>query len=212
MLQNRVHFDLTSAIASSPASCAFEHGESYPAIIAGLWTGQTTWQDTTSDGFAMLLIVKDDNGKLTPRAGKFIKCYQGYNIFNEKTAFTKLMQGMLGTTSTGADLQKEVIEAGMGDISSLIGKSCSVRIALKKSERGVYATVDDVSRPSSKRPGLDPSELTTVDVDVRKVFGKFITIPDVTSCAHISAVHVIDPAEAAKSGANVEAIKEYGDF
>lgn len=185
-----IHFDLTAKTATSNGAPAFEHGESYPAIIAGLWAGQTTWQDQTSDGFAPLYIVQDENGKCVARAGKFIKCYAGYDLFNGKTAFAKLMQGMLGTTSEGAELQREVIDAGYADLATLIGKPCSVRMALKKSERGTYAIIADVSRPTAKRPGLDESDLTPVDVDVKKVFGKFITIPNPSNAAYIKAVNL----------------------
>ena len=185
---NGIHFDLTAKTSTSNGAPAFEHGESYPAIIAGLWAGQTEWQGAVSDGFAPLFIVKDENGKCVARAGKFIKCYAGYNLFNGKTAFAKLMQGMLGTTSEGMALQKEVLDAGISDIGALIGKPCSVRMALKKSERGTYATIDDVSRPTAKRPGLDESDLTPVDVDVKKVFGKFVTIPDPSDAVYIKAV------------------------
>lgn len=206
MLQNGIQFDLTTAIATSTTNaCAFEHGESYPAIIAGLWAGKTTWQDQTSDGFAILLLVKDDNGKCVPRAGKFIKCYANYNLYHEKTAFTKLMQGLLSTSSTGVALQKEVINAGYSDISSIIGKPCSVQIALKKSERGTYAVIDDVSRPSSKRPGLAPSDLAPIEVDVRKVFGKYVMIPDLKNASYIQSVIVRDPSE----GVNPNAADDY---
>lgn len=184
-----IHFDLTAKTTSTSNNApAFEHGEDYPAIIAGLWAGKTTWQDKTYDGFAPLYIVKDDNGKLVARAGKFLKCYSGYNLFNGKTAFAQLMQGMLGTTSEDAELQRETVEAGYDDLSKLIGKPCSVRMALKKTERGAYAVIDSVSRPTAKRPGLEDDDLKEVTVDVSKVFGKFITIPDPMNAAYIKAV------------------------
>lgn len=198
MLNSGIHFDLSANLtAANNNAPAFEHGESYPAIIAGLWAGQTEWQGAVSDGFAPLFIVKDDNGKLVPRAGKFIKCYAGYNLFNGKTAFAKLMQGMLGTSSEGAALQKEVLDAGYADIGALIGRPCSVRMALKKSERGAYAVIDDVSRATAKRPGLDITDITdTIDVDIKKVFGRFITIPDPNNASHILAVNVVTPRDA----------------
>ena len=188
MLTTGIHFDLSANLTAANNAPAFEHGESYPAIIAGLWAGQAEWQGAVSDGFAPLFIVQDENGKCVARAGRFIKCYAGYNLFNGKTAFAKLMQGMLGTTSEGTALQKEVLDAGISDIGALIGKPCSVRMVLKKSERGTYAIIDDVSRPTAKRPGLDKSDLTPVNVDVKKVFGKFVTIPDPSDAVYIEAV------------------------
>ena len=190
---NGIHFDLTAKIQTSNGTASFEHGEFYPAIIAGLWVGKTEWQGKMSDGFAPLFIVKDEDGKCVARAGKFIKCYAGYNIYNGKTAFAKLMQGMLGNTLDGADLQRAAIEAGYDDISKLIGKPCSVRMAIKKTDRGTYAYIDDVSRPSSRRPGLDDNDLTEVDVDPVKVFGKFVQIPDPTCAAYIKAVRLTVP-------------------
>ncbi len=189
-----ISFDLTSTTTSSSNAPAFEHGESYPAMLAGLWAGQTTWQDSVADGFAPLFLVKDDSGKLVARAGKFIKCFAGYNLFNGKTAFAKLMQGLLGTTSEGAALQKEVIDAGFSDITALVGKPCSVRMALKKSERGAYAVIDDVSRATAKRPGLSADDLVPVEVDLKKVFGRFVSIPDIENASAINAVRVVHDA------------------
>lgn len=187
-----IHFDLTAKTTSASNNAStFQHGEDYPAIIAGLWAGKTTWQDQTYDGFAPLFIVKDENGKLVPRAGKFLKCYEGYHLFNGKTAFAQLMQGLLGTTSEDTELQRETVEAGYDDLSKLIGKPCSVRMAIKKTERGAYAIIDSVSRPTAKRPGLEDDELKEVQVDVSKVFGRFITIPDPRNAAYIKAVKLL---------------------
>lgn len=162
--------------ASSASKPAFEHGECYPAMIAGIWTARGSWQSDAFDGIALLFLVKDDNGNVVPRASKFIKFYGGYNVFNGKTAYAQLMCGLLGKVCEGEVLKKAVIDAGFADLGALVGTPCTVRMGVKTSG---YAVISDVLGATPRRPGLTKEELpATLEVDLARVFGKFIEIPD----------------------------------
>ena len=70
---NGIHFDLTAKIQTTNGTASFEHGEFYPAIIAGLWVGKTEWQGKMSDGFAFRSCTHFPPDLFQPQTAKTLK-------------------------------------------------------------------------------------------------------------------------------------------
>lgn len=188
MLKNLA--DVLATSTTSTGKPAFEHGENYPAIIAGVWAARGSWEKDVFDGFVLLFFVKDDEGRVVARSGKFIKFYAGYNPLNARTAYAQLMCGLLGKALDGAALGKAIAEAGLDDITKLVGRPCTVRMAVKS---GGYAVIDAVSAATARRPGLTEGELgDPTPISIKNVFGKFVEIPDAGDCEKLPCVKVKD--------------------
>lgn len=183
-------FDVNSVSATTSSAVKIEHGESYPAQILGLWNASKTYNDVTKNGMGLLIAVADENGKVIYRS--LFMSLDGY-VLGAKANYAKIMGGLLRVSDTDEALQRKIREAGLGDLSALVGRPCLARMIVKERGDKSWATIDTIAGETSRSKGLSLNAATLEPIDIRKVFGKFIEISDLADCVHMDGLRVTDP-------------------
>lgn len=180
-------FNAESVATSTPS--AFDHGVEYPAIIAGLWNASTEYQGKVRNGMAILVILKDNKDSYIYRS--MFMSLDGY-VLGQNAAYSKIMRGLLRCSDTDGALKEKIQEAGLSDITKLVGKPCLARISVKQKDGKSWASIETLSGEIARAKGLTVPNVDEIEpVDIERVCGKFIKIQSVDDCETIPTLRVL---------------------
>lgn len=177
------------SVETSNGSASLEHGEEYPALIAGLWDAQTEYQGTVRQGVYILTLIEDGAKKLIWRG--FFVSLQGY-VLGQNAAYSKLMRGLLRCSDTDGELKDKICKTELSDIRSLVGLPCLARICVKTKGDKSWASIETLQGETARFSGLKVPEVSQIEpVDIEKIAGKFIKISSVDDCETIKTLRVL---------------------
>lgn len=185
------NFNVQSVQAQS--TCSFDHAVEYPGVIAGLWDASTEYQGKIKHGVCVLVIVKDNDNKICFRT--LFVCLEGY-VLGGRAKYCQLMQGLLRTSATDEELQKKVLQAGLGEISKIVGLPVLARMSVREKDGKSWASIEALSGETARMKGLEvPKAEELKPVDIVKVAGKFVTISNPNDCEVIPTLCVLGRAD-----------------
>lgn len=168
---------------------AFNHGDAYPAIIAGLWGATTTYQNLEKKGVFVLVLVSDENGVVWPR-GQFVNL--GGYVLGSRAAYARMMGGLLRTSAEGEELRQKIEAAGLNDLSALVGKPCLARMTVREKDGRSWASIESLAGETVKSKGLHDIDISGIKpIDIDRVSGKFIDIPDLKDCTVMAGLQTV---------------------
>lgn len=177
------------SVKPATAASSFNHGEEYPAVIAGLWWASTEYQGNIKDGVCIIVGIEDDNKRIVYRS-MFVSL-TGY-VLGQNAGYARLMRGLLRCSDADAELKKKIVDAGLGDISSLVGRPCLARMCIKEKGDKSWASIEALQGETARYKGLPEDVLAAVEpVDVEKVAGKFIKIKALDDCKKSAKMRII---------------------
>lgn len=180
---------------------SFSHGDAYPALIAGLWGATTTYQNVEKRGIFVLVLISDENGMIVQR-GQFVNL-QGY-VLGSRAGYAKMMGGLLRTSAEGEELRQKIEAAGLGDINALIGLPCLARMSVREKDGRSWASIESLAGETVKSKGLHDLDLATIKpVDITRVAGKFIDIPDESDRVVMPGLKVVEDETSVYKDADV---------
>lgn len=172
----------------------FQNGEFYNAIIGAITPASNTWKDVTKHGFVLSILVEDGEGKPVWKASQFVSL--SGNIFFERAAFAQLMQSLLKTGSKDEQLKKEIKDAGLSDISAIVGRPCVVSMKSRTTAQGAtFWSISEVRGCTNIMKGLRTFS-GAAPLNITRVISKFTTIEDGTVYADgVNHVDVVKDEE-----------------
>lgn len=169
----------SNGISSDASTHGIEHGESYPAIIAGIFHAtQDAYQGKAgsrpTSGASYLILYRDATGAYAWTTTKVFTL--GSWSFGEKASYGNFCRAMLKSGAYDADLYQQTVDAGVGSPELWVGKPCLVTFAAKTSKTSgkSYFILDRVSAPTTALQGLKDIPSTSPVVDLSKVFPSFV--------------------------------------
>ena len=177
------------SVTPATAASSFGHGEEYPAVIAGMWNASTEYQGNVKDGVCLVVCIEDDNKKLVYRS-MFVSL-TGY-VLGQNAGYARLMRGLLRCSDSDGELKKKIVDAGLRDITGLVGRPCLARMCIKERGDKSWASIEALQGETARYKGLPEGVLADVEpVDVEKVAGKFIKINSLDDCKKSEKMRII---------------------
>lgn len=190
-------FNVSSVLPASSAT-SFDHGIEYPALIAGLWGASTEYQGTVRDGVLVLVLIEDNNKKYVYRS-QFVSL-TGY-VLGQNAGYAKLMRGLLRCSDSDGELKKKIMNAGMNEITSLVGKPCLARMCVKEKEGKSWASIEALQGETPRFKGLDSEAVSGAEpVDIQRVAGRFVKVADLEDCKTVPQLRIAENAKTASDG------------
>lgn len=184
-------FNVTSVDPSS-SSASFDHGVEYPAVIAGLWNASNEWQGKVKHGVVVLVLVEDNSRKLVYRS--FFMSLDGY-VIGKQACYCRIMQGLLRCSDTDGALKDKINQAGLSDLTQIVGRPCLARMVLKEKDGKTWSSIETLQGETPRFKGLEiPSVESIEPVDIEKCAGKFVNITSIDDCITIPTLRVLGRA------------------
>lgn len=184
-------FNVTN-VDSSSSSASFDHGVEYPAVIAGLWNASNEWQGNVKHGVVVLVIVEDNSHKLVYRS--FFMSLDGY-VIGKQACYCRIMQGLLRCSDTDGALKDKINQAGLSDLTQIVGRPCLARIVLKEKDGKTWSSIETLQGETPRFKGLEiPSVESIEPVDIEKCAGKFVNLTSIDDCITIPTLRVLGRA------------------